>query len=130
MKVSGISRIASRFSYARKLSQAIAEQRTRTAIPAAYVSPSSPTEEVIAAVWAKLLHCQRVGRTDNFFLLGGHSLVATQMLARVRDLFGVELPLHAVFEAPVLAAFAERVDSEHNVDERTTIARPVPVKRG
>lgn len=130
MKVSGISRIASRFSDARKLSQAIASRKTGAAVQAAYVPPANPTEEVIAGVWAGLLRCEKVGRADNFFLLGGHSLVATQMLARVRDALGAELPLSAIFEAPVLAAFAERVDAENNAGGQRAMVRPAPVKRG
>ena len=57
-------------------------------------------EVEIAAVWAEVLRVQRVGIDDNFFELGGHSLLATQVASRVRAMFGVELAVRAVFEAP------------------------------
>ncbi|HVH12672.1 MAG TPA: condensation domain-containing protein, partial [Longimicrobium sp.] len=90
----------------------------RRALPApaaeggdAFVPPRTPTEEVLAGIWAEVLGAARVGAEDDFFALGGHSLVATQVISRVRQAFGVELPLRDVFEAPMLAAFADRVDA-------------------
>ncbi len=56
----------------------------RTAAAEAYVPPRGPIEEALAAIWAELLGRDRVGVHDNFFDLGGHSLIATQLLARVR----------------------------------------------
>jgi amino acid adenylation domain-containing protein len=76
------------------------------------VAPRTPAEEVLAGIWAELLGIDRVGADDDFFVLGGHSLLAMRMLARVREAFGVEVPPRAVFEAPVLAALAERIDRE------------------
>ncbi|WP_338270596.1 AMP-binding enzyme, partial [Corallococcus caeni] len=61
-------------------------------VSGAYVAPRTPTEEVLAAEWAKVLGVGRVGARDNFFELGGHSLLATQAISRVRSVFGVELP--------------------------------------
>ncbi|NOK14931.1 non-ribosomal peptide synthetase, partial [Corallococcus exercitus] len=75
----------------------------------AYEAPSSPLEEKLAALWSEVLRVPTVGRTDNFFELGGHSLLATQLVARVRAALDVELPLRALFEAPTIAALAEKL---------------------
>ncbi len=76
----------------------------------AHVAPRTPAEELLAGVWAETLRVERVGAHDDFFALGGHSLAATGMISRVRAAFGVEVPLRAVFEAPVLSALAERIE--------------------
>ncbi|NRD48556.1 non-ribosomal peptide synthase/polyketide synthase, partial [Corallococcus exiguus] len=75
-----------------------------------YVAPRTPTEELLASLWAEVLNVPRVGAQDHFFELGGHSLLATQLVARVRAAFSVELPLRSVFEAPSLADLARRID--------------------
>ncbi|MBN8471529.1 non-ribosomal peptide synthase/polyketide synthase [Corallococcus exiguus] len=75
-----------------------------------YVAPRTPTEELLAPLWAEVLRLPRVGSQDHFFDLGGHSLLATQLVARVRAAFSVELPLRSVFEAPSLTGLARRID--------------------
>jgi acyl carrier protein len=75
-----------------------------------YLAPRTPVEEILAGIWAGLLGRERVGATDHFFDLGGHSLLATQMISRVRAAFGIDLPLRALFEIPVLADLAARVE--------------------
>jgi acyl carrier protein len=86
--------------------QALPAPEGRPAGEAEYVAPRTPTEEVLAAIWAEVLKVDRVGVHDNFFALGGHSLMAMRMVARVRELLGIELPLRTVFETPMLAELA------------------------
>ncbi|MFI8860667.1 amino acid adenylation domain-containing protein [Streptomyces prasinus] len=74
-----------------------------------YAAPRGETEESVAGVWSELLGVEHVGREDDFFALGGHSLVAVRVVARLREALGVDVPLSAVFAAPALAAFAEAV---------------------
>jgi amino acid adenylation domain-containing protein len=80
----------------------------RTAITG-YVAPRTPTEEVVASIWAEVLRLDRVGVHDNFFELGGHSLLAMRVMARVRDSFAVELPLRAMFDEPTVGDMAKRI---------------------
>jgi aryl carrier-like protein len=71
-----------------------------------YVAPRTPEEEVLAAVWAEVLGVERVGVHDHFFELGGHSLLVMQVVARVRQSLGVDLPVRTLFESPTLEAAA------------------------
>ncbi|WP_432973942.1 amino acid adenylation domain-containing protein [Dactylosporangium sp. CA-233914] len=73
---------------------------------AAYVAPRTPVEEVVAGIWAEALGAERVGVLDDFFALGGHSLLSTQVVSRVRDVFGAEIALHRVFAEPTVEAMA------------------------
>jgi amino acid adenylation domain-containing protein len=75
-----------------------------------YDPPRTSTETRLAAIWCELLHLERVGRLDDFFALGGHSLFALQVVARVRDVLHMELPLKSVFDAPVLQSLAAAID--------------------
>ncbi|HEV2146577.1 MAG TPA: amino acid adenylation domain-containing protein, partial [Longimicrobiaceae bacterium] len=77
-----------------------------------FVAPRTATEEALARVWTETLGVERVGVHDSFFALGGYSLLAAQAVARVRDEFGIVLPLRALFDAPTVAGLAERVEAE------------------
>jgi amino acid adenylation domain-containing protein len=78
---------------------------------AEFEAPASPMEQALAALWSEVLGVERVGRGDGFFALGGHSLLATRVVARVRESLGVELPVRTLFEAPVLADLAARIEA-------------------
>jgi amino acid adenylation domain-containing protein len=93
-----------------------------------FAAPRTPVEEVLAGVWAGLLNVGRVGVRDSFFALGGHSLLATRMASRVRAVFGIELPLREVFDAPTLAELAERVEALRRADQ-PRLPPVVPVAR-
>jgi amino acid adenylation domain-containing protein len=86
-----------------------------------YVAPRTPTEERLAAIWAEVLRLDRVGMEDDFFALGGHSLIAMQVAARVRDAFRVDLPLRRLFETPRVAPLARLID-EGRIEAATSTA--------
>ncbi|MGS0897472.1 acyltransferase domain-containing protein [Burkholderia stagnalis] len=72
--------------------------------------PDAPTEARLLALWRQLFGTEALDVNDNFFESGGHSLLALQMLARIRDLFQVNFGLHNVFEAPTVALLTRKVD--------------------
>ena len=71
-----------------------------------YIAPRTPIEALLAQMWADVLRVPRVGVDDDFFDLGGHSLRATQVIARARAAFGIELPLRSMFETPTVAGLS------------------------
>jgi amino acid adenylation domain-containing protein/FkbM family methyltransferase len=71
-----------------------------------HVEPRTETEAVLAAVWSELLKVDNVGIHDDFFDLGGQSLLAIQAVSRIRDLFDVDMPAHVLFENATIAQFA------------------------
>ncbi len=72
--------------------------------------PRTPTEEVLAAIWAEVLGLGQVGIDEDFFALGGHSLVATRLVSRISTDLGVDLSLRAVLEDSTVARLAVRVE--------------------
>ncbi len=86
----------------------------------AYVAPTTPFEEILADIWSEVLHLEQISMQDNFFEIGGHSLIATQIVSRVRAQFEIELPLRTIFEAPTIAQMAARVEQLVVADIRST----------
>ncbi len=74
-----------------------------------HLSPRTPVEQRVAEIVAALLNLERVGVADNFFMLGGHSLLGTQLITRMRATFGVDLTLRSLFETPTVAGLAAEV---------------------
>jgi acyl carrier protein len=75
-----------------------------------YVGPRTAVEEELVKILAPLLKLERVGVNDNFFLLGGHSLLGTQLIARISETFGVDLTLLKLFDHPTVAEMSVEIE--------------------
>jgi NAD(P)-dependent dehydrogenase (short-subunit alcohol dehydrogenase family) len=84
--------------------------RALLGIGEAYVPPRDELERDLERLWGQLLGVDGIGVHDDFFRLGGHSLLGTRLIARVRQEMGVELPIQALFRAPTIARMAEEID--------------------
>ncbi|WP_435273366.1 non-ribosomal peptide synthetase [Streptomyces parvulus] len=83
----------------------------RPELSGTYTEPADPLEQVLAGIWAEVLELDRVGVTDDFFDLGGHSLLVTQVVSRVRDLFRVDFPIRGFLAAGTVRTLADRLRS-------------------
>jgi acyl carrier protein len=110
--------IPSAFVYLDKLPLTANGKLDRGALPApdhanlsqSFVAPRSSAEMTLAAIWSAVLKVDQVGVHDNFFELGGNSLLATQVISRVRDAFKLELPVRSLFETARLTDFSSLVE--------------------
>jgi amino acid adenylation domain-containing protein len=75
----------------------------RQKLKRAFVAPRTPAEEVVAQILGGALGIEQIGIHDNFFELGGHSLLGMQVISRLRDAFGLEVPMHVLFDMPTVA---------------------------
>jgi acyl carrier protein len=71
------------------------------------VEPRTALEQVLAGIWASVLGVERVGVHDNFFEMGGHSLLVIQVIVRIRDAFRIDLPFRSLFTTPTAAGLGE-----------------------
>ena len=83
----------------------------------AKIAPRTPTEELLADIWAEVLGLEKVGIEDNFFEIGGHSLKAMQAISRIGDTFSVELPLKKLFQLPTIAELAKGIEKARTEGE-------------
>jgi natural product biosynthesis luciferase-like monooxygenase protein/amino acid adenylation domain-containing protein len=81
----------------------------RPEIETSFAEPRTPIETQLAAIWCAVLRLDRIGIHDDFFTLGGHSLLVTQIISRVRDQWQIQLPFHSLFETPTIAGLAETI---------------------
>jgi acyl carrier protein len=87
-------------------------------------------EEEVARIWREVLGLEQLSVDDNFFDLGGHSLMATRVLARVQDLFKVELSLLKMFESPTIATMAANIaEAQASASAETPVPEIIRVSR-
>jgi amino acid adenylation domain-containing protein len=75
-----------------------------------FIGPRTPVEMRIAKILCSLLNIGEVSVNDNFFLLGGHSLLGTQLIAKIRNAFGVDMALRTLFDAPSIAELSSEIE--------------------
>ena len=85
---------------------------SRPNLEEAFVEPRTPVEQLLAGIWAEVLRLERLSVHDNFFHLGGHSLIAARVISRIRKAFQIDLPLRRIFETPTVAGLALTVEEE------------------
>jgi amino acid adenylation domain-containing protein len=90
-----------------------------------YAPPCTPIQEELAEIWCTLLARKQIGRNDNFFHIGGHSLLAVQLMARINDAFRLSLPLSQLFLSPTIAMLAAAIDARQSAAQLV-----VPLKQG
>src|SRR5262249_51624281 len=79
-----------------------------------YVAPRTQLEEIICAIWEKVLNVNRIGIYDDFFNLGGDSLLIVKIINRIRETFKLELPFRSIFESRTVHAFARVIIQNQN----------------
>lgn len=97
----------------------------------AYLAPRSPEEEIMCALWSRVLKRERIGVEDDFFELGGHSLLATQLISRVREVFAIDLPVRSLFDQPTVAKLTAEVERYRLAESGTprSVIEPAPRDR-
>jgi len=88
-----------------------------------YVAPEGELQENIAAIWQKLLGIDQVGVFDDFFDLGGNSLMGTQLISQLRESFQVELPLRSLFEDPTISGVAKIIEEEQKKIDQSDVGK-------
>ena len=93
-----------------------APDSARPELEESFQPPRNEVEAKLAEIWASILKLDRVGIYDNFMELGGHSVLGTQIISRVRDVFHVELPLRSIFESPTVAELCKKIGTGKTVE--------------
>jgi amino acid adenylation domain-containing protein len=94
-----------------------------------YVAPRTPTEITVAEIWQEVLHRGQVGVDDDFFEIGGHSLVATQIASRLREHLSISVGVRLLFDNTTVGALAAAIDSIQEDSDDESDMEIVPVSR-
>ncbi|MEH2366202.1 amino acid adenylation domain-containing protein [Nostoc sp.] len=95
-----------------------ASDRARPDLEETFIAPRNSTEETLFSIWAQLLGLEQIGINDNFFNLGGHSLIAAQILSRIRESFQVELFFHHIFANPTIAGLTVLIEQHSQLKQQ------------
>ncbi|MEL6902073.1 MAG: non-ribosomal peptide synthetase [Cyanobacteria bacterium J06606_4] len=101
-------------------------RQAQQALEDTYVPPSTPIEKQLSDIWCQVLDLDKVGIHTNFFELGGQSLLATQVISRIRTVFDKELPMRTLFESPTIAELnniLEKMTSQAKTMQTATISK-------
>lgn len=91
---------------------------------APYSAPESPIEQSLAALWGELLQVDKIGRADNFFALGGHSLLVVRLVHRINTALHVNIPVNLVFQHPTLEALAQQIERRTHLQNDLIVLQP------
>ena len=94
-----------------------------------FVAPRTPLEELLAGIWVAVLKVEKVGVHDNFFELGGHSLLTTQVISRMHDTFGLNLPVRTLFENPTIEGLANMIQTGKAGGSNNPVTALTPLSR-
>ncbi|MFS0516530.1 amino acid adenylation domain-containing protein [Nostoc sp. UIC 10607] len=106
----------------------------RQALPAPklqenFVAPRNAQEETLAKIWCQVFGLEQIGVDDNFFQLGGHSLIATQILSRIRDVFQVEVSFGQLLENPTINHLVQVIVQQQQLKQSSPLAKIQPISR-
>jgi amino acid adenylation domain-containing protein/FkbH-like protein len=101
----------------------------RSGLSEDFLPPSSPVEEKLATIWREVLHMKEIGIRDNFFDLGGNSLLAIQIISRIRESIDVDLQISELFDAPTISGVAGKLGSHKAEPEHEKLPPLVPIGR-
>jgi acyl carrier protein len=87
-----------------------APDNARPGLEESFVGPRTPIEKALVEIWTDVLGINRIGVNDSFFDLGGHSMLATQLVSRARQAFKVNFPLQRLFSAPTIFSMALTIE--------------------
>jgi amino acid adenylation domain-containing protein len=102
--------------------QALPAPQGQRQLAEAYVPPRTTTEHTLTALWQEVLRVEKIGVHDNFFALGGHSLLVDQVMSRVHSAFSVEIRLSSLFETPTVAGLAETIEATLRAVQSSQVA--------
>ena len=124
-----LARIAVDLGDVKSIAQSIRLRARNSAVETGSTKARTAIQEIVGDIWSALLHTPAPGIHDDFFRLGGNSLLAVQVISRIRLTLGIEMPLRAMFEFPTLAAFAQQIEATRRLEAGSVTPPLVKVAR-